>query len=118
MRIARLTLLGCAALAALGILLFAPQPAQAGGSGDDLAEARATYQKMCASCHAKDGSGDTPTGKKMGVRSFKHPDVKKMSDAELTTVTAKGKGKMPGYEKKLSAAQIKDQIRLIRELGK
>ena len=118
MKTAKWTILGCAVVAVIGFLFLAPQPAQAGGSGDDLAEARATYQKMCASCHGKDGSGDTPTGKKMGVRSFKHPDVKKLSDAELATATAKGKGKMPAYEKKLNAAQIKDQIKLIRELGK
>lgn len=118
MKTAKWTLLSFAVVAVIGFLFFAPQPVQAGGSGDDLAEARATYQKMCASCHAKDGSGDTPTGKKMGVRSFKHPDVKKMTDAELTTVTAKGKGKMPGYEKKLNAAQIKAQVKLVREMGK
>lgn len=96
------------------MMMATPQPVLA----DDHAAIRPTYDKMCATCHAKDGSADTTMGKKMNVRPFTHPDVKKMTDAQLTEVTAKGKGKMPGYEKKLTAEQIKQMVKLVRAMGK
>ncbi len=81
-------------------------------------DAAATYKAKCAMCHGADGKGDTPVGKKMGIRDLTSPDVQKMSDEELTTITTKGKNKMPAYENKLSAAQIKDVVAYIRQLAK
>ena len=81
-------------------------------------DAAATYKAKCAMCHGADGKGDTPVGKKMGIRDLTSADVQKMSDAELITITTKGKNKMPGYENKLSAAQIKDLVAYIRQLAK
>jgi len=78
----------------------------------------ATYKAKCAMCHGADGKGDTPMGKKLGLRDFASPEVQKMSDDELIAVTTKGKNKMPAYENKLSAAQIKDVITYIRQLAK
>lgn len=106
-----------ATLMAALMFTVAPSPAQAGGAGDDHAAIRTAYDKMCAVCHAKDGSASTPTGKKMNVRPFTHPEVKKMTDAELTAAIAKGKGKMPGYEKKLTSAQIAQMVKLTRSMG-
>ncbi len=111
-----MTGLSTATLMATLMFTVAPSPAQAGGAGDDHAAIRPTYDKMCATCHAKDGSASTPTGKKMNVRPFTHPEVKKMT-AELTAAIAKGKGKMPGYEKKLNAAQIAQLVKLTRAMG-
>lgn len=81
-------------------------------------DAAATFKAKCAMCHGADGKGDTPVGKKMGIRDLTSADVQKMSDEELITVTTKGKNKMPGYENKLSAAQIKDIVAYIRQLAK
>jgi cytochrome c6 len=81
-------------------------------------DAAATYKAKCAMCHGADGKGDTPVGKKMGIRDFTSPEVQKMSDDELIAVTTKGKNKMPAYENKLSAAQIKDLVTYIRQLAK
>ncbi|MBZ5651188.1 MAG: cytochrome c [Acidobacteriia bacterium] len=81
-------------------------------------DAAATYKAKCAMCHGADGKGDTPVGKKMGIRDLTSADVQKMSDEELITITTKGKNKMPGYENKLSAAQIKDVVAYIRQLAK
>jgi mono/diheme cytochrome c family protein len=44
--------------------------------------------------------------------------VQKQSDADLTTAIAKGKGKMPGYEGKLTADQIQDLVKYVRSLKK
>jgi mono/diheme cytochrome c family protein len=115
MKTIRTALSGCASIALLAglMMMAAPEPLLA-----DNAAIRPAYDKMCATCHGKDGSADTTMGKKMNVRPFSHPDVKKMTDAQLTEVTAKGKGKMPGYEKKLSAEQIKQMVKLVRDMGK
>jgi len=78
----------------------------------------ANYKAKCAMCHGADGKGDTPVGKKMGIRDLTSGDVQKMSDEELITITTKGKNKMPSYENKLSAAQIKDLVTYIRQLAK
>src|SRR5258705_4449930 len=59
------------------------------------ADAAATYKAKCAMCHGADGKGDTPAGKKMGAHDFASPEVQKLSDAELVTIIAKGKNKMP-----------------------
>lgn len=81
-------------------------------------DAEALWKKSCASCHAADGSGNTPMGKKMELRDIRSPEVQKQTDEELYTITAKGQGKMPGYEKKLSKEQIDCLVRYMRELAK
>jgi cytochrome c6 len=81
-------------------------------------DAAALYKAKCASCHAADGSGDTPVGKKLGVKAFNAPDVAKNSDAAWTEATKKGKGKMPAYEGKLTDDQIKELVKYMRGLAK
>ena len=82
------------------------------------ADAAATYNAKCAMCHGADGKGDTPAGKKMGAHDFAAPEVQKLSDAELATTIAKGKSKMPGYEKSLKDADIKELVTYLRQLAK
>lgn len=81
-------------------------------------DAAAIYKTKCAACHGPDGKGDTAMGKKLGVRDFSSPEVQKQSDNELIAATAKGKNKMPAYEKSLKENEIKDLIAYIRQLGK
>ena len=76
------------------------------------------YAAKCAMCHAKDGSGDSPTGKAMKVPNLKSEAVQKLSDAELTDVITKGKNKMPAYKDKLTAAEIKGLVGYVRGLAK
>jgi mono/diheme cytochrome c family protein len=80
--------------------------------------ASATYKAKCAMCHGTDGKGDTPAGKSMGAHNFASPEIQKMTDAELESVIAKGKGKMPQYDTKLKEGEIKELVAYIRELGK
>jgi cytochrome c6 len=82
------------------------------------ADAAANYKAKCVMCHGADGKGDTPAGKKMGVRDFSSPEVQNASDADLIAITTKGKNKMPAYSGKLSDADIKDLITYIRQLAK
>jgi len=76
------------------------------------------YKKSCAMCHGPDGKGRTAVGKSMKVRDLTSPEVQKLSDAQLHTVIADGKGKMPGYKSSLSDAQIKALVVTIRDLAR
>ena len=52
----------------------------------------------------------------MGVKSFTDPDVAKNTDQSWFEATKKGKGKMPGYDGKLTDDQINDLVKYIRGL--
>jgi len=80
------------------------------------ADGAALYKAKCASCHGADGSGQTAMGKAMKLRDLRSPEVQKQSDAELTKVTADGKGKMPAYKGKLTDAEISALVAHMRTL--
>lgn len=88
-------------------------------AGSVLAQGDAAkiYQGKCVACHAADGTGSS-IGKRMGTTDFHSPDVQKESDSELAGAIAKGKNKMPGYEKSLKPDEIKGLAAYCRSLGK
>ena len=88
-----------------------------GGTTAAAQDAAATYKAKCTACHGADAKGETPVGKKMGIKDLASPEVQKMSDAELTTVIADGKNKMPSYKKSLNPDQIKELVTYIRSLA-
>jgi len=75
----------------------------------------ALYRSKCQVCHGPDGKGSS-TGRAIGVKAFSDPDVAKQSDDELIAVIKKGKGKMPGYEGKLTDQEIKSLTKYLRSL--
>jgi mono/diheme cytochrome c family protein len=83
----------------------------------DSTDAAALYKSKCAVCHGADGTADTPMGKKLGVKSYKSPEVQKESDSDLKSSVRNGKGKMPAY-KTLTPEQIDALVKYARELGK
>jgi cytochrome c6 len=80
------------------------------------ANASATWNANCASCHGKDGSGSTMMGKKLAVKDYSKEQG--FSDAEATNVIKNGKGKMKGYKDKLSDADVKALVAYVRSLKK
>jgi mono/diheme cytochrome c family protein len=54
----------------------------------------------------------------MRIPDFASPDVQMKPDAELAGIIAKGKGKMPAYDGKLSKEQINGIVKWIRTLKK
>lgn len=80
-------------------------------------DAAATFKAKCAMCHGADGKGSA-MGTKMGVHDWTSADVQKLTDAQLTDVISKGKGKMPSYDGKLKDTEIRDLVAFIRTLGK
>jgi len=103
-RTALIGLLTCGLMAACASPAFA----------DDAA---ATYKSKCAMCHGPDGKGSA-TGTKMGAHDFASPEVKAETDAQLTELITKGKGKMPAYGGKLKDTEIKDLVTYIHSLAK
>jgi mono/diheme cytochrome c family protein len=83
-----------------------------------FADAAADYKAKCAMCHGRSGAGDTVIGKNMKLADLGSAGVQKLSDSELAGIIAKGKGKMPAQEGKLSKEQINDLVRWIRALKK
>ena len=93
-------------LLASGLIAVCSSPAVA-------QDAAATYKAKCAMCHGPDGKGG-----KMGTRDFASPEVKAQTDAQLTDIITKGKGKMPPYGGKLKDTEVKDLVTYIRSLAK
>jgi mono/diheme cytochrome c family protein len=75
-----------------------------------------TYNKKCAVCHAKDGSGNTAKGKKVHVKDV-HENMKD-SEAAMIKVVTDGKGDdMDSYKSEFSPDQIKALVDYYRSLG-
>ena len=85
-------------------------------SGAAFADAGALWAQHCASCHGKDGSGNTTMGKKLGVKDY--TKSQSFSDAEAANVITNGKGKMKAYKGKLSDADVKALVAYVRTLKK
>jgi cytochrome c6 len=73
--------------------------------------------QKCAACHGKDGKGNKAISPEI-------PDFtdatwqSKHSDAEFIEMIKKGKKPMPGYESKLSEAEIKALVAYVRSFAK
>jgi cytochrome c5 len=97
------------AVSALALLISVPAFAGADGA--------ATYKAKCATCHAANGDGQSPMGKKMSLRGLGSAPVQKQTDAELYKWTAEGKGKMPAYGAKLSKEEITALVAHMRTMA-
>ncbi|HVM92988.1 MAG TPA: cytochrome c [Terriglobales bacterium] len=83
-----------------------------------LADGGQEFKVKCAPCHGARGGGETKLGQHLRVRDMGSADVQKLSDAEMTDIIRKGRGKMPSYEGKLKREQIEELVRFIRTLKK
>ena len=87
-------------------------------------EVSATWAQNCASCHGKDGSGNTMMGKKLGVKDYHDAKVQAaFSDAEAERaikegVKTNGKETMKPFGSKLLETDIKALVKYIRSFKK
>lgn len=86
-------------------------------------DAAALYAKSCASCHAKDGSGNTKMGKKAGAKDYTTAEGQKWSDEEGVKAILEGvkdgdKQKMKGFTGKVTEAEAKELVAYIRKFKK
>lgn len=78
------------------------------------ADGAALWDKNCASCHGKDGKGDTKAGKLTKVRDLTSADVRATLNRDMAVKTVQegvvdeetGKTRMKGYKDKFSADEI------------
>ena len=76
-------------------------------------ETKELWDKNCASCHGKDGKGDTKMGKKVDVKDYTDPKFQaeykeeKGIKAIKEGITEKGKERMKAYTEKFSDEEIK-----------
>ena len=94
------------------------------GLGFSLSADEATaghWNKHCAKCHAKDGSGSTPIGKKLEIGDYTDPaTLAEVTDEDLFKMTKDGvEGtKMPGFAEKLSDEEIHALVAYMRAMAK
>ena len=102
------------AAAALTAALLAAAPAAV------AADARSeNFQTNCSVCHGDDGKGQTEEGKKKGARDLTNAKWQdKVDDSRMIRSVTKGHDKMPAFEKKLSADEIKALVAEVRTLAK
>jgi cytochrome c6 len=81
-----------------------------------VADGASLYASKCAICHAKNGAG-TPAWRAKGQPDLSTAEWQKThSDSEIAIRIRDGKGKMPGFGKKLSDEDIKALVRQVRTL--
>jgi len=76
------------------------------------------FKMNCTLCHGADGSGDNPTGKAFHAKDLRSAEVQKQTDAELTEVITKGRGKMPAFGAKIKPDDITKLVAYLRALPK
>lgn len=94
-----------------------------GGTGwpADTAAVKKLFDNKCASCHAKDGKGNTTMAKPLKLDASKlnllTPATLGKTDAELAAVTSEGREKMPAYKGKIKPEDIAGLVTYIRSLA-
>ena len=122
--------LGLAFLAAVGMVVTwmggtGIQPAAAGDSAFS-AEIKSAYKKHCKKCHGWDGKAQTKMGKKKKLRDLTTAEYQsKAKDDEIVKVIKEGwkdpenpKRKMKPYGEKLSDAEVKTMLAIVRAFAK
>jgi mono/diheme cytochrome c family protein len=81
------------------------------------ADARATFNSKCATCHGRDGRGQTRRGRRSHTRDLTaaawQDDV---SDERLFNSINNGRAKMPAFKKHLSENEMDALVAYVRRL--
>lgn len=89
--------------------LFSIRPAQSTAVAASLGNGRLgpaeTYAAHCATCHGRDGRARTAKGKRAGATDF--TSQWNRDEARGIRIITNGKGEMPSFKKKLTAAEIR-----------
>ena len=95
----------------------------AGGTAAWSADAKAgkaTYDKLCVSCHGADGKGNPAMAKAVGEKGLNivGKDTQAKKDDALIKVIVEGAGKMPASGKNLNKQEQADVLGYTRSLAK
>ena len=96
-----------------GVLLGSAIGARADEAGKQL------YQRDCQTCHGPDGAGNPQLAKalQVDIPPVTGAALKQKDEAEMLHIIADGKGKMPGFAKKLSAQEQRRVLEYLKALG-
>ncbi len=86
----------------------------------EATDGKATYQKLCVSCHGGDGKGNPAMTKVFGEKELNiaTKEIAGKKDDALLKVITEGRGKMPASGKTLSKAEQKAVVEHVRSLAK
>ena len=79
------------------------------------------FVKVCAPCHSKDGTAQTPAARKLGVKDLSQS---KLTDAQIIEQIREGKqpgkseSKMPAFKEKLSPEEIESLVAVVKQFRK
>ena len=78
------------------------------------------YQRDCQSCHGRDGAGNPQLEKtlKVTIPPVTAAALAQKNDPEMLHIIVEGKGKMPGFAKKLSAEEQQQVLNYMKTLGR
>ena len=78
------------------------------------------YQRDCQSCHGRDGTGNPQLAQalKVTIPPITAAALAQKNDTEVLHTIAEGKGKMPGFAKKLSAEEQRQVLNYMKALGR
>ena len=84
---------------------------------DELASARANFQKNCIACHGEKGNGGRVEvdGKKLKVPSLRDGHALEHTDEKFVKQISEGDDEMPAFKEKLKPEEIKELVRFIRK---
>lgn len=101
-----------------GILMIAKGPSTSAASVGpaENAASRTLYRTHCAECHGNDGRSNTKRGRETEANDLTDPGVKANAQDKNVRIITNGKGEMPSFKRKLSAAQIASIARYIKNL--
>ncbi len=88
------------------------------GSAADPKDTEKQFNKVCATCHGKDGKAQTDMGKELGARDLTDPAVQaKVTDVEIEHQILNGSKdpkKMPPLKDKVTPDQAKELVKYVR----
>jgi mono/diheme cytochrome c family protein len=86
---------------------------------ESAASASALFAEHCAKCHGKDGRAKGLKAKATGTRNLTDPQWQdRVSDERIFNAINNGKGRMPGFGKKLSESDVDSLVQYVRSLKK
>ncbi|MEP6849777.1 MAG: c-type cytochrome [Acidobacteriota bacterium] len=106
-------------LAAFIVLSNSAQASLSSGenaSSETIVSPRSLFIQNCSRCHGTNGKAQTALGKKLEADDLTSTDAKALSTAKIVRTITNGRGDMPRFGKKLTAAQIKSIAGYIRSL--
>src|SRR5271157_1769635 len=88
---------------------------------NSLALGKKVYTSDCAMCHGKEGAGTGELAVTMNLKLLDYRDpasLKDMTDGEIYSIIASGKGQMTGEAGRMKPGQIWNVVNYVRSLSK